>query len=62
MKTEMGLIDKVIVIDGMLNKLGYDTSKMTMDEMLDIKNAIEKAVVKAQLPVKGYEHPSKVLV
>lgn len=62
MKTEMGLIDKVIVIDGMLNKLGYDTSKMTMDEILGIKNAIEKAVVKVQLPVKSYEHPSKVLV
>jgi hypothetical protein len=50
MKTELGLIDKVMIIDEMLQKLGYDTTKMMVDEVLDIKNAIDKVVNKVKLP------------
>jgi hypothetical protein len=57
MKNELGLIDKVMIIDEMLQKLGYDTTKMMVDEVLDIKNAIEKVVSKVKLPVKDYIHP-----
>lgn len=60
MKNELGLIDKVMIIDEMLQKLGYDTTKMKVDEVLDIKNAIEKVVNKVQLPIKGYVHPLSV--
>jgi hypothetical protein len=60
MKNELGLIDKVMIIDEMLQKLGYDTTKMKVDEVLDIKNAIEKVVNKVQLPVKDYVHPLNV--
>jgi hypothetical protein len=52
MKNELGLIDKIIIIDEMLQKLGYDTTKMKVDEVLDIKNAIEKILIKVKLPVK----------
>lgn len=60
MKNELGLIDKVMIIDEMLQKLGYDTTKMKVDEVLDIKNAIEKVVSKVQLPIKDYIHPLSV--
>jgi hypothetical protein len=60
MKNELGLIDKIIIIDEMLQKLGYDTDKMTVNEVLDIKNVIEKVVSKVQLPIKGYVHPLNV--
>ena len=52
MKNELGLIDKIIIIDEMLNKLGYDTEEMTVDEVLDIKKFIEKVISKVKLPVK----------
>jgi hypothetical protein len=52
MKNELGLIDKIIIIDEMLQKLGYDTKKMTVDEVLDIKNAVDKIINKVKLPVK----------
>ena len=57
MKKELTLIDKVMIIEEMLSKLGYDTEKMTVDGVLDIKNAIEKVVSKVKLPVKDYIHP-----
>ena len=50
MKKELGLLDRIIIIDEMLQKLGYDTTKMKVDEVLDIKNAIDKVVNKVQLP------------
>ena len=50
MKKELGLLDRIIIIDEMLQKLGYDTERMTVDEVLDIKNAIDKVVNKVQLP------------
>lgn len=50
MEKELTLIDKVMIIDEMLQKLGYDTTKMMVDEVLDIKNAIEKVVTKVKLP------------
>jgi hypothetical protein len=53
MKNELGVIDKIIIIEEMLNKLGYDTTKMTVDEVLDIKKSIEKVVSRVKLPVKG---------
>jgi hypothetical protein len=33
---------------------------MTVNEVLDIKNVIEKVVSKVQLPIKGYVHPLNV--
>ena len=48
----MGIVDEVIVIDKMLNELGYDTEKVTVDEILDIRKAIKAAVSKAKLLVK----------
>lgn len=50
MKKELGLLDRIIIIDEMLQKLGYDTTKMMVDEVLDIKNAIEKVMIKVKLP------------
>jgi hypothetical protein len=60
MKKELTLFDKCIAINDMLSGLGYDTEKMTMDELFTIKKAIEKVVVKVQLPVKDYVHPLNV--
>jgi hypothetical protein len=45
----VNIVDKMLAIDKMLTKLGYDTNKMTVDEILDVKKAIEKAV---KQPVK----------
>jgi hypothetical protein len=52
MKNELGLIDKIIIIDEMLQKMGYNTDKMKVNEVLDIKNVVEKIINKVQLPVK----------
>lgn len=48
----MGIVDEVLVIDKMLNELGYDTEKVTVDEILDIRKAIKKAIDKAKLLIK----------
>lgn len=48
----MGIVDEVLVIDKMLNELGYDTEKVTVDEILDIRKAIKVAVSKAKLLIK----------
>ena len=60
MKKELTVIDKMIIIDEMLQKFGYDTEKVTVDSIIDIKNAIEKVVSKIQLPIKDYVHPLNV--
>jgi hypothetical protein len=52
MKNELGLVDKLIVISDMLGNLGYDTEKLTVDELFTIKNALEKVVGKVKLPMK----------
>jgi hypothetical protein len=52
MEKELTLGDKCIIIYDMLSGLGYDTEKMTMDELFTIKKAIEKAVDKVKLPMK----------
>jgi hypothetical protein len=44
MKKIVNIMDKMIAIDEMLQKLGYDTDKMTVDEILDVKRVIEKVV------------------
>jgi len=52
MRKELTSIDKMIIIDEMLVKLGYDTSKMRLSEALEIKNAIDKLAQKGHLPLK----------
>lgn len=39
---EVSIFDKLSAIEEMLTKLGYATDKLTLDQALDIKNAIEK--------------------
>ena len=51
MKKELTSIDKMIIIEEMLTKLGYDTGKLRISEALDIKNAIDKVVTKAKVPL-----------
>lgn len=48
----MGIVDEVLVIDKMLNELGYDTEKVTVDEILDIRKAIKKAIYKTKFLIK----------
>jgi len=48
----MSIIEEVLVIDKMLNELGYNTEEVTVDEILDIRKAIKAAVSKAKLLVK----------
>ncbi len=50
MKKELTSIDKMIIIEEMLTKLGYDTDEMRISEALDIKNAIDKIMIKTQVP------------
>lgn len=50
MKTELTSIDKIIIIDEMLVKMGYSTDNITVDDILDIKNVIIKTLVKLKIP------------
>jgi len=47
----MSIIKEVLVIDKMLTELGYDTEKITVDEVLEIRKVIKKVVSKVQLPL-----------
>ena len=51
MKKELTSIDKMIIIEEMLTKLGYDTGKLRISEALDIKNAIDKIIIKTKVPL-----------
>jgi hypothetical protein len=48
----MSIIEEVLVIDKMLNELGYNTEEVTVDEVLNIRKAIKAAVSKTKLLVK----------
>ena len=52
MKRELTSIDKMIIIDEMLTKLGYDTGNMRLSEALEIKNTIDRLAREGHLPLK----------
>jgi hypothetical protein len=51
MAKEITSIDKMIAIEKMLVSMGYNTEGMTVNQVLDIKKAIEKTVDKVKIPL-----------
>jgi hypothetical protein len=52
MENELSIVDEVMIIDKMLIKLGYNTDKMSVDEVLDIRKALKNAIGKTDLALR----------
>lgn len=51
MAKEITAMDKLIVIEEMLTKMGYDTTGMSVSQALEIMSATVKAIDKTKLPL-----------